>query len=135
MNAPRILAIGLPLLLAACGNEQTGPTRQSGPGTATVALVTPNTDDGAVLITLTGPGLSNAQPASSAYLLYSRAVNADELRAIVVGDLGATVLFTVHVDDVSRIAEYTGTLVDVASRSYVERGSMAGYAVFLAVQH
>ncbi len=133
MNILRTLVIGLALVLVApaCSNDQAGPTKQPTPGTATVALVTPNADDGAVLLRLTGPGLSNPQP-NQAYLLYSRIVNSNELRVIVVSDLGATALITLHVDDRNRVSEYAGTVVDAASRSDQSRSSLAGYAVKIA---
>jgi len=137
MNIARTLAIGLALVVVApaCSNDQTGPAQQPTPGTATVALVTPNIDDGAVLLTLTGPGLSTPQPADPAYLLYSLAVNPNELRVIVVGDLGPTSLVTVHVDDLNRISEYAGTVVDAASRTDAARTSLVGYGLTIAVSH
>jgi hypothetical protein len=121
-----ILGVGL-----ACGGGSTGPKA----GTATVSLVTPNADDGAVLVTLTGPGLANLQSGNSAYHVYSRVVSAGEVRAIVVGDLTAGPLVNVTVDDVGKIAQYRGTVTDASARSDDARASLAGYGVTFAVQH
>lgn len=133
MTLQRWTGIGLGLVLLgaglACGGGgSTGPKA----GTATVSLVTPNTDDGAVLLTLTGPGLANAQSASSAYHVYWRAVSAGEVRAIVVGDLTAGAVLTVSIDDVSKVGQYSGTVAEAASRSDVVRGSTTGYGVTVA---
>ena len=115
----------------ACGSDSgTNP----GPGTATVSLTTPNADDGAVLVTLTGPGVSNPQPGSSAYRLYFRVVSADELRVMVVGDLSAGVLLTLGVGAVTSIGQYSGTFVEVASRTDVLRATLTGYSLTFAAQ-
>jgi hypothetical protein len=132
MTPMRWTRIGLSLALfgwaLGCGGGSTGPKA----GTATVSLVTPNADDGAVLLTLTGPGLANAQTASSSYQVYWRAVSASEVRAIVVGNLTAGALLTVSVDDVGKIGQYGGTVVDAASSADVSRASLAGYRVTFA---
>jgi hypothetical protein len=132
MTPIRWTRIGLSLALfgwtLGCGGGSTGPKA----GTATVSLVTPNADDGAVLVTLTGPGLANAQSASSSYHVYWRAVSPSEVRAIVVGDLSAGAVLTVSIDDVSKVGQYGGTVVEAASRNDVVRTSVAGYGVKFA---
>jgi hypothetical protein len=112
----------------ACGGGSTGPKA----GTATVSLVTPNSDDGAVLLSLTGPGLANPQSANSTYRVYWRVVSASEVRTIVVGDLAAGAVLTVDVDDVGKIGQYVGTVVEAASRGDAVRGSLTGYRVSFA---
>ena len=122
--------LGLVLLGAglACGGGSTGPKA----GTATVSLVTPNADDGAVLVTLTGPGLANPQSASSSYHVYWRAVSPGEVRAIVVGNLTAGAVLTVSIDDVGKVGQYAGTVVEAASRNDLVRTSVTGYGVTFA---
>jgi hypothetical protein len=125
------IGLGLALLgagLACGGGDSIGPKA----GTATVSLVTPNADDGAVLLTLTGPGLANIQSASSSYHVYWRVVSASEVRAIVVGDLVSGAVLTASVDDVSKVGQYGGTVVEAASRSDVVRGSTSGYGLTFA---
>jgi hypothetical protein len=87
-----------------------------------------------MLVTLTGPGVSNPQPGSSAYDVYFRVVSADELRVMVVGDLSTGVLLTVGVGAVSSIGQYSGTIVEVASRTDVLRTSLTGYSLVFAAQ-
>lgn len=134
MNSPRQL-IGAIVVVAlaslpACGGEGTAP---AGPGTVAVSLVSPSADDGAVLVSITGPGIRNAEAASFNYHAYWRVVSATELRLIVVGDLAAGVVATVMVDDRSRIDQYQAQVVEVASRTDVVRSSNAGYSVTLTV--
>jgi hypothetical protein len=132
MNALRWTGIGVSLAVlagAACGGgNSTGPKA----GTATVSLVTPNSDDGAVLLTLTGPGLANVKSASSSYHVDWRVVSPSEVRAIVVGNLSAGAVLTVDVDDVGKVGQYGGTVVEAASRLDVVRGSTSGYGVTFA---
>jgi hypothetical protein len=136
MSTRRHLALGFALLGLggglACGggSGSTGPTA----GTATVSLVTPNADDGAVLLTLTGPNFANVVSASASYHAYVRTVSPGEVRVILVGDLAAGVVLTTAVDDVSKIGQYGGTVAEAASRSDVVRSSTAGYGVTFAKQ-
>ena len=135
MNSARSIpiALGLAVLVGglACGSDSgTNPT----PGTATVSLATPNADDGAVLVTLTGPGLANPQAASSAYHTYFRLASANELRVIVVGNLSAGALLTVGVGEVNHIGKYAGTVVEAASRMDQLRSALTGYSLTFAGQ-
>ena len=117
----------------ACGNESAPATPMPTSGAAAASLVTPNVDDGAILVSLTGPGITSVQSASSAYFAQSRVVSASEVRLVVVGDLSAGVVATVVVPDVRRIGEYSGSVLEVASRGDQVRNSVAGYAIHLAV--
>lgn len=134
MNAMRWTGIGGLALLAAglaCGGSgSTGPVA----GTATVSLATPNADDGAVLLTLTGPSFSNPQSGSSSYKVYWRVASANEVHAIVVGDLTAGVVLTVGVDDVGKLGQYSGSVDEAASRTDQVRASVSGYGVTFAKQ-
>lgn len=114
--------------LPACGDDATAPPTS---GTATVSFVTPSTDDGALLLSITGPGIRDAQSASFNYRAYWRVVSATELRLIVVGDLASGVVATVTVNDLGRIGEYQARVLEVASRTDVVRASTAGYGVTL----
>jgi len=129
MNATRqvfrVIAVAALAALPACGNESAPPT----PGTAAVSLVTPNTDDGVVLVSLIGPGVRDAQAGSFAYKAYWRVVSANELRLIVVGNLAAGVVATMTVEDVSKVGQFQATVLEVASRTDVVRPSTSAYSV------
>jgi hypothetical protein len=134
MNAMRWTRIGLGVALLgagpACGGNSTGPKA----GTMAVSLVTPNADDGAVLLTLTGPGLANVQASSSSYRVYWRAASANEVHAVVVGNLSAGAVLTVDVDDLGKVGQYAGAVDEVASRTDQVRASVTGYGVTFAKQ-
>lgn len=134
MSATRWTSMAVSLGILAAGLGCGGGDNTTGPkaGTATVSLVTPNADDGVVLLTLTGPGLANVQSASSSYKVYWRVVSPSEVRAIVVGNLASGAVLTASVDDVSKVGQYGGTVVEAASRTDVVRGSTAGYGVTFA---
>ncbi len=119
-------------ILGSCGNDPSGPGGGGGggnAGTATVSLSSPNADDGAVLVTLNGSGLTNVRPPNSSYQVFWRLASANVLKVAVVGDLADGPLFTVDVPDVSNLAGYAGTVDQAASRTDALRGSLSGYSI------
>jgi hypothetical protein len=114
--------------LADCKSNTSPPT----PGTVTVSFHSPNTDDGAALFTLTGPGIQDAQAASSTYKVYWRVVSATEVRFLVVGDLTNGVVATMTIDDLNKVKEYAGTFIEVASRTDAVRASVSGYSLSIS---
>lgn len=115
------IVAGLLTAVAACEEDAIGPA-----GTVVLSLTTPNSDDGAALLTVTGRGLTNAQAASSGYRLYWRLHSDRELRVAVFGNLVSGPLLTLQTDDVGGVAV---TLAEVASRSDSLRSSTSGYQV------
>lgn len=132
MNASRWTWLGLSLALLAagtsCGDAPAGP----GAGTVTVSLVTPNTDDGAVLLAVFGPAPADIRPSSTGQRLYAFTASPTEVRVLVVGDLEAGPLLTFAVSDPGRIREYHGSVVEAASRSDAVRTTLAAYDVTFA---
>ena len=120
----------LVLLAAACGNERTGPA-----GVARFALVnltSPNSADGAIAITLRGPGFSSIQSASSAYLVYSRPGASGEVRVIVVGNIRAGPLLQLRFARPRPIDQYAAAVDQVASPDDTLRSNLAGYTLAIA---
>jgi len=112
---------------AACSDNTIFPPRS-----ATVVrldLVTPQTDDGALVIALQGPEVSNLAPASPGYLTYSRDHGPREARIIVVGDLKAGPVLTLNIAPGHQLAEYTATIQQVATRSDALRDDLTGYCL------
>ena len=126
----RGLTIAVLALAAACGDAATGVKA----GNVTVSLVTPNADDGAVLVAVFGPAPAAIQAASAAYRVYSFTASPNEVRVLVAGDLSAGALLTLSVDDPGRIAEYHGTVVEVASRTDEIRPSLLEYELTFAAR-
>jgi hypothetical protein len=102
--------------LAACSHDTSGPTA----GTLTVNLASPNSDDGAVLFTVSGGPIDSV--ASPGHQLYSSRLDSSTLRLIVTGDLGPGTIATMYVADMRLASSYSATVNQVAAReSYAQR--------------
>jgi hypothetical protein len=112
--------------LAGCRDGETPPTMPAPPSALIVGLDTPQTDDGAVVFTLHGPDLSDLQPASGAYLTYTRAIGQD-VRVVMVGDLAAGSLLTAKIGAGHQLAEYSAVVEQVAMRSDTLRPDLSRY--------
>jgi hypothetical protein len=121
-----------------CGDKATAPNPPPPPppppppGSAVVSLATPNADDGAVIVTLQGPGLSTIQSSATAYVLYARVASAQEARVILVGDLAAGPLFTFKLGAGQAVSAYTASVQQVATRGDALRTSTTGYQLTVA---
>ncbi len=115
---------------AACNDDDpvgpTGPTA----GVLMVTLDTPNPDDGAILIVITGPGMSEIGSTNAAHY-FRYALSGNTLTAVFVGDLEDGSLLEVRVPDVDALASYTATIHQVARRNSELRDSLAGYELAL----
>jgi hypothetical protein len=99
------------------------------PGSGIVALVTPNSDDGALRLTLRGPGLTTLAAASASHVFYQRLVSDSEARMILVGDVEAGQLITFKIASGQSASAYSATLEQVASRRDSIRLSLSGYSL------
>jgi hypothetical protein len=119
----RALAIlALPAALATCS----GPVA----GDLTVSLVTPNADDGAIVVRVTASQskeITGAAVACTGCRIFTEQPSSTELRAVVTGDLVAGPLVHVSVSDTKAPAAYSVQIVQVANRSYQLRSS-SGYS-------
>lgn len=124
-------AAGLVAGLTGCGDATT--VNGDRPGTATVSLSSGNTSDGAISLTVRGPGLSTAAALDSSYTVFSRLVSASELKVIVLGpSVGPGPLFTLPVGAGNRPSAYTVSIEQVAMLSDSLRADIAGYQASLA---
>jgi hypothetical protein len=116
------------ILTAACGSSDGG----SGPvaGTLQVTLTSPNTDDGAVMLQVSGDIDSVTAP--SGLTLYEATPSATVVRAIVTGDIasGSSVL-TLHVPDVAKAASYSTQLLQVSAKGTYVLRPVGGYTVLV----
>ena len=94
-----------------------------------MSLVTPNSDDGALVVTLHGPGISNLATASSGYLFYSRLVNDTLARVIVLGNVSAGPIFTFKPGASAQMSAYQTTIDQVASRADAVRSALTNYSL------
>jgi len=117
-----------------CKDE--GPSAVTPPGanptSLVVGLTTPNADDGALMVTVRGPGMATVVSSSASYLAFSNLAVPNQARVIVVGDLKAGAVFTIAVSGANPLSDYSVSLEQVASRTDALRGSLSGYKVTLS---
>lgn len=125
----RFAALALFVIAAgiSCSESPTAPA----PTAAVVSLTTPNTDDGALVVTVRGPELTDIQAVSSAHVVYSRYAP-QEAHVIIVGDVGAGPLLTVKLGAGHAISEYSASIEQVAMRNDSLRVSTTGYQLSLS---
>ena len=116
------------LALGASGCSSDAGTGPPITGPVTVSLATPNSDDGALLISVLGPELSAVQPASTGYQVYWRPVSENETRIVVVGDIVAGPIISATASS-GAASVFTASVSEVASRANVLRTSTDGYAL------
>lgn len=136
MELRRIAYLGVVGLLAvgggACEHPESPPLQP--PLTAVqLELQTPRTDDGAVVLTVQGPDVTHLQPASQAYLVYSRPTSTGTVRVILVGDLKAGPLATLSVGPGHQLSDYSVTVDQVAARTDSLWADLSGYQVSVTV--
>jgi hypothetical protein len=114
------------LALSACSEDTAGPTA----GVLTVNLATPNPDDGAVLFTVSGPGIDSV--AASGLQLYSGRLDPKTVRVILTGNVTAGPIAQVYIADTRRSGSYTVTLDQIAARGSYQQRDPAAYTLTLA---
>ena len=102
------------------------------PGTLTVRLVTPNADDGAILLELTGPApAAEITAAGQGALVHTRA-NGNTARVAVFGSLGAGALVRFTVPDVNAVQQYSAQVIEASDQGSALRASLTGYQLTIA---
>jgi hypothetical protein len=119
-----VVLIGL-IGSVACSHEPEGPT----PGTLNLMLGTPNNDDGAVLLTITGGRVDSVE--STGFSVYSARVDPNTLRIIVIGNLGSGTIARLRIADDRQLSRYSAAIAQVAARATYAQRDPAGYSVSL----
>jgi hypothetical protein len=103
------------IVLAACSNH-TAPTGAA----LNLSLSSPNADDGAVLLTISGGPVDSVEAVG--YPVYSTRAGGETVRLIVTGDLGAGPIARIHIPDGRQAFRYSAKIIQVAARStYAQR--------------
>jgi len=120
----RLAAVAAVVLLAGCGGS-TGPTA----GTLKVNLATPHTDDGGMLLTITGGPIDSIEALGNQ--VYTFRADANSLRIIIAGELAAGTVARIHVPDTQQASQYSAAVGQVAARADFAQRDPALYSVTL----
>jgi hypothetical protein len=122
-------------LVISCGGDGGGGGTVTGPkavpGELTASLVTPNADDRAVLLAITGPGSISGISTTTEYVVFAQTASGKATVA-VFGSLTNGVLVRFSVPDVGAVASYTATITDIVDPGNVPRQSLGGYSITVA---
>ena len=125
------LAAALAVLVACGGDGPTDPSAPS-PGLLKIVLTTPNVDDGALLLTVSGGVVSTVDAAAPGYQLYTARPDSMTLRVLITGDIAAGPVIRIHVADTHKANAYHANIAQVASRSTFVQRLLTGYALAVA---
>ncbi len=109
-------------LLALASESCSGPVA----GELTVALVTPNNDDGAIVVRVTASEskeITGVSLACGNCKIFNEQPSTTELRAVLTGDLAAGPLLRVSVTDTREPSSYTAQITALATRTYQVRSA------------
>lgn len=122
---PLLLVCLLGLIpFAGCSNN-TGPSG----AVLSVSLSSPNTDDGAVLLTISGGPVDSVEAVG--YPVYTARSGSETLRLIVTGPIGSGPIARIHVPDNRQVFSYSVKLVQVAARATYTQRDPASYGASL----
>lgn len=131
----RFLGVIAAMGLAACGAESptsssNTPVTPSTPtsGWLTVQLTTPRADDGAVQLSVSGPGVDSAKIVG--YDGYAVVANS-EANLIVTGGISSGTVARVFVRDVNKVAQVQASVAAAAARGTYALQDLTGYRVVL----
>ena len=126
----RALALGAVVMLASCGGDDVPsgpPPPPSGPGFLQVLLETPRSDDGALLITLSGGPLDSLRVSQTTLLMAPPGVN--DQQVIIAGDVRAGAVLRFWVPERANVANYRAVLNQVATRRDYIQQSLTDYSL------
>lgn len=112
--------------LGGCSPEPIGPTA----GMLQVTLATPNTDDGAVLFTISGGPVDSIEAVG--YSVHSARIDPNNLRVIITGHLHSGVIARIRIPDARQLSRYSAIINQVATRATYAQRNPASYSLSLA---
>jgi hypothetical protein len=122
--------LGLAALVAFganCGGGDDGGPDGPTPGELTIELTTPNTDDGAIKLTISGPeALTSITSDSPDIRVFRTGALGASNTVVITGTLTDGPVLRIGVADTRDDEDYTATVVSVASTGYAVR-AVTGY--------
>lgn len=119
------IAILLGVVSLGCSDDPSAPVA----ATLSLDFVTPVSEDGAVLFTISGGPVDSV--AAPAHHLYTARVDATTLRVILVGNISSGTLGRLYLSDERRISQYSASVNQVAARESYQQRDPAAYRLAL----
>ena len=128
-------AVVLAALTITCGKDSdnggTGPAEDPiDPGFVNVTLATPNSNDGALLLTVSGGPIDSLT--ASAGTIFFASTGTNTFRVMVAGTIGDGPVVRFWMPDRRNVAQYVATLQQAAVRSTYEQQDISGYSLSIA---
>jgi hypothetical protein len=124
------LLVGAVVMSLECGGS-TEPKGDPVPGNLVMTLSTPNTDDAAILLTLTGPGAPTSVTVQTGLRLFQSGGLGATTHLILTGPLTDGPLLTFEVSDLGSASSYHATIQSVSSNNYQLR-TVTGYSLTIS---
>ena len=99
------------------------------PGSLNLRLVTPNPDDGAIMLDITGPAPAAALTSPVQGLVVHARANGNTSRVAVFGALASGALLRFSVPDVNAAPQFSAQVIEVSDRGSVLRTNVTAYQV------
>ena len=97
------------------------------PGSLTVRLVTPNPDDGAIMLDITGPAPAAELTSPVQGLVVHARANGNTSRVAVFGALASGALLRFSVPDVNAAQQFSAQVIEVSDRGSTLRTNVTAY--------
>ncbi len=135
MRPRKLGAVVFAAFAIACSGDSsngggTGPQDVATPGFVNVTLATPNSNDGALLLTLSGGTMDSM--AASAGTIFFASTGTNTFRVMVAGTIGDGPVVRFWMPDRRNVSQYVATLEQAAARSTYEQQSIGGYSLSIA---
>jgi hypothetical protein len=100
------------------------------PGTLNLTIVTPNADDRAVRLTISGGTVTAVEAPSGITILQGESPSG--ILALVFGNIRSGTTIHLTVPDVAKIANYRATIDEVSDAAHSLRPSLLSYSAVIA---
>ncbi len=133
IRARKTGAVVLAAMTIACsGNadiDSTGPDDTFNPGFVNVTLATPNSNDGALLLTLSGGTMDSLE--ASTGTIYFASTGTNTFRVMVAGAIAAGPVVRFWMPYRRNVAQYVATLEQAAVRSSYVQQDLGEYSLWI----
>ena len=137
MRPRKLGAVVFAAIAIACSGDSgngggTGPQDVATPGFVNVTLATPNSNDGALLLTLSGGTIDSLAASAGGGTIFFASTGTNTFRVMVAGTIGDGPVVKFWMPDRRDVAQYLATLEQAAVRGSYEQQDIGGYSLSIA---